>query len=517
MLKRFTALTCGLTSVLVAACAVPAVEGGNNGNDRSDGGEQGETLLTGAMTVAPDGKWALMQRNQTSVLLDVEHMSARELPKQVARFVFVDGEARGIAVMPDRTIVEYDLRTLSEVWRSAPTFVAATGPNFARLSGDHETLLLADGADIVALDATTGAPRGTIALRSPALELSFVPGTTRALVVGETRWDAHQPLTEVADIDFESLTARSIDVPNCSSEIVVLPDASRALLSPTFCEEGVASNGQQTWTNPDPVSIIDLAETGPHFVRNLPGFGPIALDRTGTRAVAYLDVARVDPTLFDDPAQVPSASGPRYHVMSIDPETLKFELFPVGEVLPRFALTRDGAHLLVDATVQRYRGEAKIKATLDSSGHVSASFSVFGKKDSLFGELDLSTGDYTAFSGSAASLDRFVQTGDAKSVYTLKLSADGLGGDLYRIDLEARAATSLGKSLRDIGLLDDGRTLLLRERLPAVQVKTSVTTSWYRRERYCLSLDGITCGVSVDFQDSTPFQSGATCSDYHDC
>jgi hypothetical protein len=225
----------------------------------------------------------------------------------------------------------------------------------------------------------------------------------------------------------------------------------------------------------------------------------------------------VDASLFDDPAQVPSASGPRYHVMKIDPKTLAFELFPVGEVLPRFALGRDGQSLLVDATVQQVRGKASVKATLDSSGHLSASFSVFGKVDSLFGALDLGTGVYAPFSGGAAALDRFVQMGDSKRVFTLKLRADGTGGDLYRIDLDTGSTTSLNRSLRDIGLLNDGATLLLRERLPAVQVTVGTSASWYRRERYCVSLDGVTCSASVDFQDSTPFQTGATCTDYHDC
>ena len=75
----------------------------------------------------------------------------------------------------------------------------------------------------------------------------------------------------------------------------------------------------------------------------------------------------------------------------------------------------------------------------------------------------------------------------------------------------------LGKSLRDIGLLADGKTRVLRERLPAVQVQTSTGFDWYRHERYCFSLDGITCIDSVEFQDSKPFQSGKACTDYHDC
>ncbi len=514
MLKYFS---CGITCFSLTACAVPALEGGNNGNDRTNGGEQGEALLTGAMVIAPSGKWAVMQRNQSSVLLDIEHMTAREMPAQVARFVFSHGGDQGIAVLPNRTLVDYDLPSLSARWQSTPPFESASAPSLLRLSDTDQQLLVDDGSAVFVIDAESGTTQKRVELGWPTAELSFVPGSERALLVGATRWSEHRPATAFSELNLATFAVASIDLPNCSAPIVVLPDASRALLSPTFCEEGVATSGQQTWTNPDPVSIVDLLSDGPRFVKNLPGFGPVALEPGGGRAIAYLDMKRVDASLFADPTQVPSESGPRYYVMSIDPKTLAFQLFPIGEVLPRFALARDGATLLVDATVQQFRGEASVKATLDTSGHLTASFSLFGQNDSLFGAVSLSSGVYRPFSGAAASLDRFVQMGDEQRVFTLKLSADGLGGDLYRIDLSTGSATALGKSLRDIGLLDDGATLLLRERLPAVQVSAGGSSSWYRRERYCLSLDGLTCQSSVEFQDSVPFQTGATCTSYHDC
>src|SRR5215510_11313005 len=86
----------------LAACVAPvAPQGGSNGNDRSNGGEQGEALLTGAMVLSPDGKFALMQRNQTSVLLDVDARAAHELPEQVERFVFAKTGGKGIAILPN--------------------------------------------------------------------------------------------------------------------------------------------------------------------------------------------------------------------------------------------------------------------------------------------------------------------------------------------------------------------------------------------------------------------------------
>src|SRR5262249_10881031 len=93
---------------------------------------------------------------------------------------------------------------------------------------------------------------------STPTDLAFVPGTSRALVVGSTRWTNHQPSTRVADVNVSAIAAKYVDVPNCAAPIEVLPDGSRALLSPTFCDEGMQSTGTQQWTNPDPVSVIDL-------------------------------------------------------------------------------------------------------------------------------------------------------------------------------------------------------------------------------------------------------------------
>jgi len=59
--------------------------------------------------------------------------------------------------------------------------------------------------------------------------------------------------------------------------------------------------------------------------------------------------------------------------------------------------------------------------------------------------------------------------------------------------------------------------LVLRERLPAAQVQTAAGSDWYRRERFCLSADGLICQVAIDFQDRVPFQSGPQCTSYHDC
>jgi len=110
-----------MLAIGMAACAPPVVQGGSNANDRSDGGEQGERLLTGAMVVSPDGRYVIAQRNQSTVLIDVERHRARELPEQIDRFLFAPGASGGVAVLADRaTLVGYDLAEASEAWKVNP-------------------------------------------------------------------------------------------------------------------------------------------------------------------------------------------------------------------------------------------------------------------------------------------------------------------------------------------------------------------------------------------------------------
>src|SRR5438034_8093389 len=151
MSRRLASLT-----LFLAACAPPVLQGGSNVNDRSNGGDQGETLLTGAMVVSPDGKYVVAQRNQTSVLLDVDKKTARDLPEQVDRFVFAKSGGHGIAVLAAGVeIVSYDLATAAEVWRATPPFRSTAGATLAKLSDDGRQLVLGDDDRLLIVDATS--------------------------------------------------------------------------------------------------------------------------------------------------------------------------------------------------------------------------------------------------------------------------------------------------------------------------------------------------------------------------
>src|SRR5262249_18577430 len=158
---------------------------------------------------------------------------------------------RAIAVLADHTtVVSLELPSLNEIWRASPSLQEATGPSLVRLSDDGRDLVVGDQDRVFVLDGEKGDIRGTVSVGSYPTELSFVPQTTGALVVGSTSWTNHLPKTYVVDLDTVTLESKSVGVPNCNAPVVVLPDASRAFLSPTFCQEGQASSNASQWTNP---------------------------------------------------------------------------------------------------------------------------------------------------------------------------------------------------------------------------------------------------------------------------
>jgi hypothetical protein len=510
--------TLGL-GLIVASFAVacfpttPVEEGGANANDRTFGGDQGEALLTGVMEVSANGHFAVMQRNTITVLLDIQSSSYKELPEQFSRVALSKNQDVGYALLQSGALVAYDLPTASELWRSDKTFSSVS---LLKLMDDDSTLLVGDGQTAFLIDPSTGEARTSEGQSTEVSYSAFLPKSNKAVLVGKTSWSNHKPSTPVSIVDLKNGDTKTITIPNCEAPVAVLPDETRLLISPTFCEEDKASNPDDQWTNPDPVSVVDVSTSGLSFLKNLPGFGPVALTPDGSRAVAYLDTKRVDASMFDDKSKVPAAGGAQYHLMVIDPHSLDFTVTKVGDGLPRFAMTRDGKGLLVDSSVKVItRTHASASATIDIgpkgiSGQVDANVSIFGEQ-TPFGYFDLDSRAFIGFQGPQAGLDRFVQLGDMKTVVTLQKRADGLGGIPFSIDLNKKTTSALtgdyGTGVRDIGLLADGATILLRFRQPAAQIGTQL----FARETYCLSLDGLTCASGrVEYQASVSFASVET-------
>jgi hypothetical protein len=187
--------------------------------------------------------------------------------------------------------------------------------------------------------------------------------------------------------------------------------------------------------------------------------------------------------------------------MTIDPNRLEFDLHPIGPALPRFAMTRDGKGLLVDSSVRFVRTEVGAEASLTlASGGLEAAVAIdVFSESSPFGYFDLESAAFQGFVGVEAPLDRFVQTG-AGTVYTLRQQWDG-DGQLFEIDVAARTTTQLGLDLRDVGVLPDGETLVLRKRGGLVLADDGF---YHAEEDFCFSKNGRSCDFTITWRSEVP-------------
>ena len=82
------------------------------------------------------------------------------------------------------------------------------------------------------------------------------------------------------------------------------------------------------------------------------------------------------------------------------------------------------------------------------------------------------------------------------------------------VDVTHHTTVDLGRSLRDIGVMADRRTLLLRIRLPAASVDGNLST----QEQVCFSADGRNCSATIEYRSTIPLPGGAaSCAGGHDC
>jgi hypothetical protein len=163
-------------------------------------------------------------------------------------------------------------------------------------------------------------------------------------------------------------------------------------------------------------------------------------------------------------------------------------------------MTRDGQGLLVDASVSIFRGKIEADASLtieDGQLQANLDIDVF-QESSPFGHFDLEAAAFEAFAGAEAPLDRFVQTASG-NVFTLSQQWNG-DGQLYEIDVSARATARLDFDLRDIGILPDGETLVLRVRGGLVEVDGQ----WFAEEDFCFSKDGRSCTFTITWRSDEP-------------
>lgn len=310
--------------------------GNNNTGGVNVGGSKGSDS-GGDIALDPKGEYALARVGKDLVHVDLAtgkalHLPALWTPEMVA-FAFKEGRYYLLSHGPyGRAVMAVDPQTNRALWGHAITDKTDTVRIYP--SPDDSFLVVARLMDLEVLDTRTGEVLRDYHTDLGIRDVDIAPDSGEVLISNYFSFDNEQVSTSIQGLNPRGRGLRTIKVPNCMSNLVLSPDGGRAFLAPTICGK-------------DPVSVIDL-KAG-KWERNLPGFGPVALSPDGTTAVAFLDAQDVDASLFDNKAQIPDATGPRYHLMFIDTATLKFNLVAVGENLPRYAMSRDGKVLLVDS------------------------------------------------------------------------------------------------------------------------------------------------------------------------
>ncbi|MFA6035013.1 MAG: hypothetical protein WC889_19095 [Myxococcota bacterium] len=414
--------------IVVLALAAACIEGGSNPNQKGVGDQPGGVKLgIGDIAVAPYGDYVVFRHGDLLAAGLIDSAEIRDLPVEspdllafssVRSTVYVSTKA---GFMTSSRVLAVDIKTGKVLWS---TTVGMSGSALKMLvaGSDGRFIIAASERLVEVLDAVTGVIRSTIALKRPLVDFKILPDNKRALVVEEHELNVNNaPRTRLTVIQLETGETKAINVPNCSDDVVVSADGQRAFLAPTTCSR-------------DPVSVIELSPGDEKFSRNLPGFGPVALSPDGSLAVAFLDSENIDVSLFDEPADVQKIDlGVRYHLMIIDPVTLRYDFAPVGESLPRFAITPDGNVLLVD------------------------SFTINSNMESLR-LFDVKSRSFRQITGDKIFLNNFVITSDSAHAYALM---DGL----YDIDITAGRAKEIvmGFTPVNINISADDKLLFLRK------------------------------------------------------
>jgi hypothetical protein len=415
-----------LLAAVVGGCNL----GGLNDGVRAPGDQPGGVQLAlGDIAVAPDGSYFLFERGDQLAVGWVGTEDVEVLPvTSPARLAFAQGEHVVYVTTELGELHAVDVDELRIDWTA---YTGMTVDPKLVASKDGSRVAVGSQRSVSLYAAADGAHVADRELAYDLVDLEILPDDARLLAVESHRWPTEDaPATTVHVIELEAGVSRDFEVPNCSDDIIVPKNGELALLAPTFCSK-------------DPISYVDLTEGEEHFVRNLPGFGPVALGPDGNTAVGFLDMQALDESLFEDPNDIPSAET-RYHLMVIDTDDLSYEFHAYGNELPRYAMTPDGRILLVD------------EALADNAR--------------LF---DLESGEYQDITGPLRSFEQLGFSKDATRAYVLSdlvahaATSGGVWMDyqLYGLDIAEGTSRLLPTTFRprNVNVSPDDERLFLRE------------------------------------------------------
>ena len=419
-----------MTAKLALAAALPLMLGSGNAGGANEGGhapgsgDDGIDVGLGHLAVDPTGRYFLSRQGDGLAVGDLDANSVRVLtslpvPSKVA--FWARNRGRGFFVIGAKDgghrIASYDYDGERQRW----SVEIPSSWGGLKVSEKDGSIVVWSEDWLRVLSQDTGSIVGTMAPTSAIRDVDVRHDTGQLIVTTDTVWKTVDgeslPYTTVFIRNAADASAIcEIEVPNCADELVLTPDGGRAFLAPTFCAH-------------DPVSVLDL--TGCTFEKNLPGFGPVALSQNAQTAVAFIDAATNDPSAPPLPDEV-KQSDSRFHLMFIDVDTLEYGTLPVGEELPRYAVTPDGKMLLVDA----YASANNVRI------------------------LDVEARALRTVEGAYVLLDDYVLLPNSEYVYGLHMTT------LFELDIPAAQSRTVGLSFSpvSINMVPSGELLLLKDR-----------------------------------------------------
>ena len=265
---------------------------------------------------------------------------------------------------------------------------------------------------VESLELATGLTRYHT-LNMPLRDLDFSPIYPGEAVLTMSTWLPGSDVPLGQAIFWNAYTGEvsgKASFPNCADELKIQPGGHLGLMAPTRCQR-------------DPITVLDLkART---FVKNLPGFGPVSISRSGDVAIGFTrkqsmqdewGVAQKEPV----------------GIIVVDLHTLDWTVVEYGQWEPTYLvdpagdnvyLYSDGTHCETELT-RRGPNRTRLSVTCED---VSPALQ----------RLDLATLTYHPVAGPDMRLRHYVSTPDDQRLIEVN------NGALVQLDYETRMVTTL--------------------------------------------------------------------------
>ncbi|MCP4605287.1 MAG: hypothetical protein GY847_33010 [Proteobacteria bacterium] len=410
----------GLVLPYICGC----IDGGLNQNQHTPGNEEdGVSLSLGEIAIDPTGSYFLSSSGDSLIHGDIDRAEVEILPgiENPDRLAFGGDNqifVTSCRILTNCKLIAYNTGTHKIEW-TRKFIVDRWGVHYPLLavSEDRQKVIFTGPYRLRVLSAADGQTLHNIAFNEEVIDVDLHPDEDRIIVTLDDTWKDGNPETQIIVYSMATQNKIKIQIPNCSDELVLAPEGNIGFLAPTNCAQ-------------DPVSVIDFNNS--EFIRNLPGFGPVAIAPSGDTVVAFMDMDNLDVTLFDSQKDIPKNTGEQYRLMFIDIDTLKFDSIELGDDLPRYAITPNGQMLLIDAST--WFDDARIRM------------------------LDIATRKLRPVAGPDVRLHNFVITSDSEKVLLIDDGLYDLSIPEYVVESVALIFTP-----KNINITPDDTRLLLRE------------------------------------------------------